>query len=276
MEKNSERLNKDLQRGYNTLPSSVKDKMGGLDNTSSLNSKIMSLSEKKGNIKFKSWKKSIINALTFLDNDYDLGMPGGKKNKQVFKDNLINLLGECPNYNCMSKILKKTFKNKEIIDNIMDKAYENYSTNGLGKRKKDESTTTASAGQYSGPLFGGNPKFKSNIKIKKSEIEEMIKESISADESTTASSAGQYVGPAMWAKDRDNWRGRLKTWKGGKFVSVKEKCKRYPYCNQSPEAITLSNVPLDKLDNVFENLSKKTNKPYSYIKRMFFKHFDVK
>jgi len=79
----------------------------------------------------------------------------------------------------------------------------------------------------------------------------------------------------MWAKDRDNWRGKIKTWKGGKFVSVKPKCKKYPYCNQSPEAITLSNVPMDKLDKVFEAISKKTSKPYSYIKRVFFNHFDL-
>lgn len=247
---------------------------------SSFQSKVMpQITEKKDLVKFDSWKKSIINALTFLDNDYDLGMPGKDKQKQLFKDELINILGECKNYKCVSKILKKTFQNKEILDNIMDKAYENYTTKGLKKKSKDETTTSASSGQYAGPIpfMGGNSKFKSNVKIKRSEIEEIIKETIgSADESTGASSSGAYVGPAMWAKDRENWRGKIKTWKGGKFVSVKEKCKTYPYCNQSPEAITLTDVPLDKLDHVFERLSQKTKKPYSYIKRVFFKHFDVK
>jgi hypothetical protein len=269
----TDKIKQEFRKGVDSLPSSAKMGIGVIN-------------EKKETIKFKSWRKSIINALTFLDNDYDLGMPGEDKNKQIFKDDLINLLGNCPNYRCVSKILKKTFKNKEIIDNIMDKAYEDYTTKGLNPKSKDETTTSASSGQYSGPLFGGTPKFKSNVDIhrtdetlKKSEIEKLVKETIqnlNTDESTTASSAGPYVGTAIWAKNRENWRGKNKLWKGGKFVSVKEKCKKYPYCNQSPEAIILSDVPMDKLDHVFERLSKKTNKPYSYIKRMFFKHFDVK
>lgn len=264
---NTERIKGEFRDAVNSLPSSEKMKIGPI-------------TEKKETIKFKSWKKSLINALTFLDNDYDLGMPGTDKNKQVFKDDLINLMGECPNYKCVSKILKKTFKNKEILDNIMDKAYEDYITKGTGKKKKDESTTAASSGQYTGPLFGGNPKFKSNVKISRSEIEEIVKETISnsgSDESTTtASVGGSYVQPQIWASSKENWRGKNKLWKGGKFVSVKEKCKKYPYCNQSPEAIVLSDVPMDKLDHVFEKLSKKTNKPFSHIKRIFFKHFDVK
>ena len=235
------------------------------------------MSERNQPLKFKGWKKSIINAINYLDNDYDLGMPGGDTEKQIAKDDLINILGECKNYHCASKILKKVFKNKEILDNIMDKAYEDYTTKGLNNKSKDETTTSASSGQYAGPLFGGTPKFSSNVRIKRSDIEEMVKESISnTDESTTASSAGQYVGTSVWAKNRENWRGKNKLWKGGKFVSVKEKCKKYPYCNQSPEAIILSDVPMDKLDNVFERLSKKTNKPYSYIKRVFFDHFELK
>lgn len=275
MGKISDRSFNDFQKAYNELPSSAKNSIGTL------------IKEKKEPIKFGGWKKSIINALTFLDNDYDLGIPGEDKDKQVYKDDLINILGDCKNYHCMSKILKKTFKNKEVLDNLMDKAYENYITKGLKSKSKDETTTSASSGQYTGALFSNTPKFKSNVSdeltkaisettIKRSEIEKIIKESLNSDESTTASSAGQYVGPAMWAKNRDNWRGKIKTWRGGKFVSVKEKCKKYPYCNQSPEAIILSDIPMDKLDHVFERLTKKTNKPYSYIKRVFFNHFDIK
>ena len=258
---NTKRISKEFQQGVNSLPGSVKNQIG-------------TLSEKKDPIKFKGWKKSIINALTFLDNDYDLGMPGDDKKKQIFKDDVINVIGYCKDYHCVAKILKKVYKDGEVLDNIMDKAYENYTTKGF-KKKKDESTTSGSSGQYSGPLFGGTPKFRSNVTIKRKNIERIVKESES-DESTTSASSGAYVGPAIWAKDRENWRGKIKTWKGGKFVSVKPKCKKYPYCNQSPEAITLTDVPLDKLDHVFEEISKKTNKPYSVIKKVFFNHFDLK
>lgn len=46
---------------------------------------------------------------------------------------------------------------------------------------------------------------------------------------------GAYETPAAWAKStsKKNWRGRSKTQiPGGKFVQVKKKCKRFPYCNQ--------------------------------------------
>lgn len=257
------RTRTEFNRKINELPSDVKNSIGTLD-------------EKKNGIKFSGWKKSIINSLIHLDNDYDLNMPGDDKKKQIFKDDLINIIGDCTEYNCVNKILKKVYKDKEIINKIMEKAYEHYSTKGVGKKTKDETTTSASSGQYSGPLFGGKPKFKSNVKIKRTEIERIVKEAVKGtDESTTSSSAGAYVGPAMWAKDRDNWRGRIKTWKGGKFVNIKPKCKKYPYCNQSPEAITLSDIPLDKLDKIFEDIGKKTKKPYSMIKRVFFDHFDL-
>ena len=58
---------------------------------------------------------------------------------------------------------------------------------------------------------------------------------VEANEVTGAASAGQYSGPAMWAKStsKKDWRGASKPlYKGGKFVQVKGKCKKFPYCNQ--------------------------------------------
>ena len=262
---NTKRIEQEFQNGVNTLPASAKNSIGTLTEDKSID--------------FKDWRKSIVNALTFLDNDYDLGMPGDDKKKQIFKDNLINKIGNCKDFDSVSKILKKVFPNKEILVKIMEKAYLDYESGGLGSEIKDESTGASSSGSYVGPLFGGEPKNKSNVVIKRNEIERIVKEtldSINADESTTSSSSGAYVGPAIWAKNKENWRGKIKTWKGGKFVNIKEKCKKFPYCNESPSAINLTNVPLDRLDNVFEEISKKTKKPYSHIKRLFFTHFDVK
>lgn len=54
-------------------------------------------------------------------------------------------------------------------------------------------------------------------------------------EATGASSSGQYSTPAAWAKStsKKDWRGKSKTQiPGGKFVQVKKKCKKFPYCNQ--------------------------------------------
>jgi hypothetical protein len=58
---------------------------------------------------------------------------------------------------------------------------------------------------------------------------------IETKEATGASSSGSYETPAAWAKSmsKKDWRGKSKTQiPGGKFVQVKEKCKKFPYCNQ--------------------------------------------
>lgn len=78
---------------------------------------------------------------------------------------------------------------------------------------------------------------------------------------------GAYVTPAMWAKNKSEWRGaHVPTYKGGKFVNIKEKCSKYPYCDQgsggpSGSPITITNTSDMKIDNVFnENkIIKKSN-----------------
>lgn len=230
--------------------------------------------EEKDDIDFKSWKKSIVDALTFLDNDYDLGIPGNGKDKQIFKDELITHILECSDFHCVSTKIKSVFDDQEVIENIMVAAHEKYE--GDMSNGNDESTSASSSGSFEGPLFSNKPKFRSNVTIKKSDLVKKINENLNSDESTTSASSGAYVGPSIWAKDKRNWRGNIKTWKGGKFVHIKEKCKTYPYCNEDPKAIELTNIPLDRLDKVFENLSKKTNKPYNVIRGMFFKHFNIK
>jgi hypothetical protein len=245
-----------------------KDWQVALNNAPTVKNNIPNLYEKKDTIDFGTWQRAIVDALTFLDNDYDLGMPGEDKEKQVYKDELITNIGKCPSYVCVSHLLKKGFRNKEILDKIMDAAYEKY--NGNMQHSNDETTSAGSSGSFEGPLLGGKSKFKSNVVIKKKDLKQKIVES------TTAAASGSYEQPEIWAKNRANWRGKIKTWKGGSFVHIKQKCKKYPYCNQDPGAIEITNVPLDKLDSIFETLSKETNKPYNVIKRMFFKHFDLK
>jgi hypothetical protein len=50
---------------------------------------------------------------------------------------------------------------------------------------------------------------------------------------------------------------------GGKFVKIKNKCARFPYCNQSPEAIKISKKPFK--DAFYEN--KKIKKRNLSIKK---------
>lgn len=82
---------------------------------------------------------------------------------------------------------------------------------------------------------------------------------IEAKEATGASSAGSYESPAFLAKStsKKNWRGAAKPlYKGGKFVRVKEKCKKFPYCNQGDiNALQLweDDVMTEAIKNVAKN-----------------------
>ena len=123
-----------------------------------------------------------------------------------------------------------------------------------GKKKKEnkESTGSGSAGGYSAPLFGSieNPK------------------KVETKEATGAGSSGSFETTAAWSKsmNKKDWRGAAKTQiPGGKFVQVKKKCKKYPYCNQG-DIKALKIFENETLQRVIKNLSVKHNLSEDIIK----------
>lgn len=137
--------------------------------------------------------------------------------------------------------------------------------------KLEEDSTTFSVGGSFAPPIGFTPKRMSLFAPKGSKEHEEgrkilkqlekpiggvytkknLKEMFSSVDSIEEDVVGSYVGTKVWAKDRKNWRGNKKQYTGGKFVQPKEKCKNFPYCDEGPGAIELSNTPHDKLDNLF-------------------------
>tara|TARA_R110002110_G_scaffold352883_2_gene562952 strand:- start:2360 stop:2959 length:600 start_codon:yes stop_codon:yes gene_type:complete len=92
-----------------------------------------------------------------------------------------------------------------------------------------ETTEATSAGggsgQYSEPLFSTTKREMEKGGSKLNKVE--------ATEATSSASSGQYSTPAFVAKDSKNWRGNKKPQiPGGKFVKIKDKCRKFPYCNQ--------------------------------------------
>jgi hypothetical protein len=87
-------------------------------------------------------------------------------------------------------------------------------------------------------------------------------------EATGASSAGQYSGPSIWAKstNKKDWRGKSKPQiPGGKFVTIKKKCKTFPYCNQGDiKALKIYEDTLVK--DVISKISKEHNISENVIK----------
>jgi hypothetical protein len=101
-----------------------------------------------------------------------------------------------------------------------------------GKKKKSETKeatgTGGASGAFEAPLGFKNSKF-----VERSFAETPKK--TETKEATGSGSSGSYETPAAWAKStkKKDWRGKSKTQiPGGKFVTIKKKCKSFPYCNQ--------------------------------------------
>ena len=132
-----------------------------------------------------------------------------------------------------------------------------------GKKKKQEnkeSTGAASAGGYDTPLFGSiKRKIKEELLRKSKEKKSAEKKKEETKEATGASSSGSYVTPAAWAPStkKKDWRGKSKPLiPGGKFVTVRKKCKKFPYCNQGDiKALKIYENKVVK--DVIEKISKE-------------------
>ena len=91
---------------------------------------------------------------------------------------------------------------------------------------------------------------------------------VEATEATGASSAGQYSQPAFLAANSKNWVPSKNTQiPGGKFVKVKEKCKRFPYCNQG-DINSIEMWESKMVQDALSNVSKNTGLSQDYIKSL--------
>ena len=120
------------------------------------------------------------------------------------------------------------------------------------KEESKEATGAASAGAYVGPLFGPIKKSKNTptkTKPKGGEVGEGEKYKEETKEATTSSSVGAYDAPFGGPKKDPLKLSNPKTvyrelrsvrdknfpkfgGPGGKYVRIKDKCKKFPYCNQ--------------------------------------------
>lgn len=134
----------------------------------------------------------------------------------------------------------------------------------LKKIENNEAMGSGSAGGFVGPV-GFDPK---SDFVKRSFKETPKK--IESNEATTSSSSGSYLTPAAWAKstNKKHWRGKSKPQiPGGKFVQVKSKCKKFPYCNQGDiNSLKLTNEEI--IDKVIKNISKREGISEDVIKQI--------
>ena len=217
--------------------------------------------------------------------------------------------------NFLKKQLRKgAAVEKEHTDNVniakkiaKDHLWEdpNYYTK-LAKMETKEATGSGSSGGYVAPLFpnlesmteacwkgyrrvGGkmkNGKMVPNcVPIKENVWTEVNfkpifnEAKVEAKEATTSSSTGSYEVPGMWAKStkKKDWRGKSKTQiPGGKFVQIKKKCLKYPYCNQGDTGaikLTEQNMNKKQIPNTAQELIRSMP---TDLKKLFFDQWGAK
>jgi hypothetical protein len=127
------------------------------------------------------------------------------------------------------------------------------------KSENKEATGSGSSGSYVGPVFGGDDEFWEKSKSETPSLKESDVEKVEATEATTTGSSGAYESPAMWAKStkKKDWGPSRKTqYPGGSFVKVKEKCTKFPYCNQGD----INALKLSKNESVKEAIQQVSKK----------------
>jgi hypothetical protein len=91
---------------------------------------------------------------------------------------------------------------------------------------------------------------------------------VEATEATGSGSSGSFETNAAWAKStsKKDWRGKSKTQiPGGKFVQVKKKCKKFPYCNQG-DIKALKIFENENVKKAIKNISERHNISENVIK----------
>jgi hypothetical protein len=143
-----------------------------------------------------------------------------------------------------------------------------------GRKKKgeqSEATGAGSAGGFMAPVgFDPNSDF-----VKRSFSEKPKK--VETKEATGVGSSGSYETTGAWAKStkKKDWRGASKPQiPGGKFVQVKKKCKKFPYCNQG-DINALNIWENETLKKVISNVSQKYNISENVVKNIIAYEYDL-
>jgi hypothetical protein len=150
-----------------------------------------------------------------------------------------------------------------------------------GKKKKmetKESMGADAAGSFEGPAFTNVIKKKDLYKPKNFKKYNSDKEEI--NEVTDASSSGQYDvpfgdggknplkinGPDSIKKSRAVKDKNFPKWGGPKgiFIKIKEKCKKFPYCNQGD----INAIELLEIENDIKEISDKYGIPYKEMEKI--------
>ena len=193
---------------------------------------------------FEKGEVEIPVAVKFSDNDYDL--LGGNTR-------LAGLINKGINPKIwVVDISKKQKKKEEEVDEMTGAASSGAFSAPLTTSKEEpkeqeftEATSASSSGAYDVPLFGGR---KDPLKI----------------------DGVKSIGQSRAVKDKNfpKWGGPDSV-----FVKVKEKCKKFPYCNEGPGAIEFVHEN-EEIKVAIEETSKKYGIPHKEVENIVIKEIN--
>jgi hypothetical protein len=199
-----------------------------------------------------------------LKNGIDTHSAGlGGMDAVLFKNEFKNSVPSngVANEEIIKKRMKKSGVGKLVGKTKMNKPIGKLTT-GLPIMGEEGETSevagSGSAGGFEVPLFSTTKK----------EMEENIITKVEATEATGAGSSGSYETTSFLAKSQNkkDWRGKSKTQiPGGKFVQVKKKCQKFPYCNQG-DIKALKIFENEKVKKAIQNISERHNISENVIK----------
>jgi hypothetical protein len=172
--------------------------------------------------------------------------------------------------NQIKEKLRKFLKEPEKLNDFLESILNSKTTK---KEESKEAMGAASAGGYSAPLFSTTKgDIIKGVKTVREELDNDDIKKVETKEATTSASSGQYSSPAIWAKslNKKDFRGYSKPlYKGGKFVQVKKKCKKFPYCNQG-DINALKIFENQSVQNAIESVSKTYNLDKEFISEIIY------
>jgi len=153
------------------------------------------------------------------------------------------------------------------------------------KKETKEATMSGSAGSFEAPMNFITKREIYKIHNKKKYNEDEVEEGEFTEAlSTATSSAGQYDAPFGTGKSNplkidgpDSIKKRMKQLRKsnfplyggpeGVFVKVKEKCKKFPYCNEG-DINALEFYESEELNEAVKEVSKKYGIPYNEVEKI--------
>ena len=179
--------------------------------------------------------------------------------------------------NQIRKKIKEYLKDPEELTKFLKSVLD--SNKSKKKEESKEAMGASSAGGYSMPLFSTT---KGDIVKGVKTVREQAEVDLGVEdgeitkaetkEATTSSSTGQYNQPSIWAKSmkKKDFRGYSKSQiPGGKFVQVKKKCKKFPYCNQG-DIKALKIFENESVQSAIESVSSSYGIDKHYISEIVF------